>query len=80
MSVHIQKKCTYITAYIWCFRDGTRAFALHKEWGGCPNDKAWMEILDHPNGGQPCSWDKNVRNRPYFLYSNTGGWALCQRS
>ena len=64
----------------WCFRDGTRAFALHKEWGGCPNDKAWMEILDDPNGGQPCTWDKNVRNRPYFLYSNTGGWALCQKS
>ncbi|XP_071164274.1 uncharacterized protein [Mytilus edulis] len=58
--------------------DGTRSFALHKEWGGCPNDKAWMEILDHPNGGTPCSWDKNVKTRPYFLYSNTGQWALCQ--
>ncbi|XP_062618605.1 uncharacterized protein LOC134280203 [Saccostrea cucullata] len=58
--------------------DGTRRFCVHKEHGGCPNDKAWMNILDSSDSSTPCSWDQNVRPRPYFLYSNKKTWALCQ--
>lgn len=39
-----------------------------------------MNILDSSDSSQPCSWDKNVRPRPYFLYSNKKTWALCEAS
>lgn len=58
--------------------DNTRRFSVHKEHGGCPNDKAWMNILDSSDSSQPCSWDQNVRPRPYFLYSSKKTWALCE--
>ncbi|XP_056022086.1 uncharacterized protein LOC125650831 [Ostrea edulis] len=58
--------------------DNTRRFCVWKEHGGCPNDKAWMAILDSSDSGQPCSWDKNVQSRPYFLYSKKSTWALCE--
>lgn len=60
------------------FSDNTRRFCVWKEHGGCPNDKAWMAILDSSDSSQPCSWDKNVQSRPYFLYSKKSTWALCE--
>ncbi|XP_060063054.1 uncharacterized protein LOC132543556 [Ylistrum balloti] len=49
--------------------DSTRKFTIHHRYDGCPNDEIWMQILDDRGGPAPCSWDKNVRTRPYFLYS-----------
>jgi len=53
-----------------CYRDGTRQFALIRNSGACSAYNAWMMALDNPSGSQTCSWDKNVKTRPYFLYSS----------
>ncbi|KAK3083098.1 hypothetical protein FSP39_013942 [Pinctada imbricata] len=62
--------------------DNIRRFALWKEHGGCPNDKAWMAILDSSDNGFHCTWDRlstsHSISRPYFLYSNKRTWALCE--
>ena len=37
-----------------------------------------MAILDSSDSSTPCSWDRNVQSRPYFLYSKKSTWALCE--
>ncbi|XP_033736371.1 uncharacterized protein LOC117324562 [Pecten maximus] len=69
----IYSKYTDITSKtkVACSIDGdsTRKFSIHHRYDGCPNDEIWMQVLDKRGGGAPCSWDQNVRTRPYFLYS-----------
>ena len=66
--------------YILFQSDNVRRFALWRQLDDCPNQKAWMGILDSSdNKAQPCSWDQNVQRRPYFLYSNKATWAQCER-
>ncbi|OWF56765.1 Hemicentin-1 [Mizuhopecten yessoensis] len=52
--------------------DGTRSFAVIEESGTCAALSAWMLVLDDASGSTTCSFDNNVRTRPYFLYSNSG--------
>ncbi|XP_060085257.1 uncharacterized protein LOC132564628 [Ylistrum balloti] len=52
--------------------DGTRAFAVIEQSGTCSALSAWMLVLDDASGSTTCTFDNNVRTRPYFLYSNTG--------
>ncbi|XP_033724814.1 uncharacterized protein LOC117314818 [Pecten maximus] len=52
--------------------DGTRTFAVIDQSGTCSAMTAWMLVLDDASGSTTCSFDNNVRTRPYFLYSNTG--------
>jgi len=57
-------------------RDGVRSFALIRETSGtCSVVKAWMMAIDKAGGLQTCSWDKNIKTRPYFLYSSNYTWS-----
>ncbi|XP_056000852.1 uncharacterized protein LOC125656393 isoform X1 [Ostrea edulis] len=44
-----------------------RHFFINKSYGGCPNDKGWLVVMD-AKGSKPCRWEKQ-RRYPQFLYS-----------
>ncbi|XP_071179143.1 uncharacterized protein [Mytilus edulis] len=47
-----------------------RHFFIHQNFGGCPNDKGWMIIVDaEDTGSRPCMFDKLPGMvYPYLLY------------
>lgn len=55
---------------LYSHQDHHRHFFIHRNYGGCPNDKGWMIIVDASDTGfRPCMFDKLPGMfYPYILY------------
>ncbi|XP_060084092.1 uncharacterized protein LOC132563346 [Ylistrum balloti] len=60
--------------------DGTRTFSIVKNSTSCAAFEAWMFVLDDASGSTTCSFDNNVRTRPYFLYSSADSVGMPESS
>ncbi|OWF46785.1 uncharacterized protein LOC110455207 [Mizuhopecten yessoensis] len=49
--------------------DGMNTFAIVNDDSSCPWFRAWMMVVDSSGGSPMCSFDSDVRPKPYFLHS-----------
>ena len=59
-------------SYFCYLRDKSvdRHFYINRNYGGCPNDKGWLMVVDTPVANyRPCKFDKLPRMKyPYIVY------------
>ncbi|XP_074662029.1 uncharacterized protein LOC141914673 [Tubulanus polymorphus] len=54
-----------------------RRFFAAKNYGGCPNDRFWMLVVDSgPLSKHPCDYDHTPNVYPHFYYNPTGSASL----